>query len=92
MDSGSYKSVSSAGWEDEYKHLVSQVGGGFCLAEEKLSLCLDQQYQFKDVSNQLIGEVKGSIQSLNLNQAEQKAVVESHKIKWMHWLNRPENW
>ena len=79
VGSGAYRSLSSVDWGDEHQRFVNQVGDKVGLMEEKLVLRLDQQQQFKEVSNLLVGEVKGSIQSLNLNQARQKAGAENQQ-------------
>ena len=41
----------------------------------------DQQEQFKNVANQLVGQVKDSIQSLNQNQLQRKATVDSQQTQ-----------
>ena len=58
VGSGSYKSLSSVDWEDVHQQFANQVVGNVGLMEEKLVLCLDQQQQFKEVANQLVGEVR----------------------------------
>ena len=74
----SFKSIESVGSHKMFKDQIeNQVG----IMEGELISRIDQQEQFKTAANQLVGEVKESIQILNKNQPAQQSIVSEQKTK-----------